>query len=659
MTQLPLGNDRSQDRSGFGEFFRYHGWLAPGVRLFRSIGFTAKALWISAAFVAPLVIMLFYLWSASHEQITFTQSERAGVAYAKPLFALVDKAQALREAAVLKTTDLGSAQQQEQAAFATLEAEHKARGAAFDLQDTYAKMAQLHREIQNQPQRADPDATYDAYNVYLDSLLDLAREVADGSQLSLDPDMDTFHMMTLSMLRAPMQYERTARMMVEGSLALSSQSLTMERRDRLNDAQAVNELLDKDVENSYHEGIERFPEVAKTFDMKGTDEAYDAFMKALNAQLLGESLSGDAASFMALGKAALAKEVTLTNQVRARLDARLLDRETRLAHTWYAQLAISMGFVTLAGYLLLSFYKVMMGGLQEVAGHLSQIAEGNLTTHPRPWGNDEAAALMRDLAAMQLTLRRIVGVVVSSASNVQTASGEIESASLDLSQRTEHNAANLQQTSSTMAQIADSARQATDTVEHATASVRANAAAASQGGQAIAEVVQTMDGIRASSNKIGEIISVIDGIAFQTNILALNAAVEAARAGEHGRGFAVVASEVRALAGRTASAAREIKSLITSSIEQVEGGTTVVARAGEIMQTVVANAQQVSQLMDNIAQGSRDQGSSVVKVSRAVREHDESTQQNAALVEQTTSAASALAEQANTLSREVSFFRVS
>jgi methyl-accepting chemotaxis protein len=241
---------------------------------------------------------------------------------------------------------------------------------------------------------------------------------------------------------------------------------------------------------------------------------------------------------------------------------------------------------------------------------------------------------------------------------VHTASGEIASASMDLSQRTEESAASLQQTTASMEQIAELVRQSTVTVAAATASVNDNARAAEQGGQVIAEVVKTMEGIRTSSSRIGEIISVIDGIAFQTNILALNAAVEAARAGEHGRGFAVVASEVRALAGRSATAAREIKSLINASIEQVESGSAVVGNAGDIMQAVVRNATRVVELMNQISTSAQQQNTGVSDVSVAVRDLDKATQQNAALVEQTAAASGALADQAERMSREVSFFKL-
>jgi len=341
-----------------------------------------------------------------------------------------------------------------------------------------------------------------------------------------------------------------------------------------------------------------------------------------------------------------------------RLDKQLQARVQRLKLTLAEELALSVFFVALAAYLLMSFYKVMMGGLQEVGEHLKQITQGNLTTAPTPWGRDEAAALMTTMGEMQTSLRRVVSSVLQSSSQVQNASHEISSASLDLSERTEKSAASLEETAASMEQIAGTVRHTSEAVAGASAIVQENAIAATHGGEVIAKVVSTMDGIRSSSGRIGEIIGVIDGIAFQTNILALNAAVEAARAGEQGRGFAVVATEVRALAGRSAAAAREIKALITDSVSQVESGAQVVADAGATIGNIVSNASRIASLMNEIATATREQSTGVAQVGSAVHELDQSTQQNAALVEQTAAAAGALSDQARHLAEEVAFFKL-
>jgi methyl-accepting chemotaxis protein len=305
-----------------------------------------------------------------------------------------------------------------------------------------------------------------------------------------------------------------------------------------------------------------------------------------------------------------------------------------------------------------SFDKVLHGGLKEVAFHIDAMRDGNLTTQPRAWGADEAAGLMHTLTQMQASLRTIVGQVRVASDSIVVASNEITSGAHDLSSRTEQSAANLEETASAMEQIAATVRSNEETLAEATKLATNNAQVAEKGGQIIGQVVTTMQGINSASTRIGDIIGTIDGIAFQTNILALNAAVEAARAGEQGRGFAVVASEVRALAQRSAAAAREIKTLITGSIEQVEGGVRVVQQAGTAMTDMVSGARRVRELLAEVAVGAREQTQGVAQTARAVQDLDNATQQNAALVEQTAAAAGSLNQQAHDLATEVSRFKL-
>ena len=312
----------------------------------------------------------------------------------------------------------------------------------------------------------------------------------------------------------------------------------------------------------------------------------------------------------------------------------------------------------IAGYLFLSFYRVMDGGLKETRRHLRAMTDGDLTTSPLPWGHDEAAQLMTELGAMQQSLRKIVASVRGSSESIVHASTEIASASMDLSARTEQTAANLEQSASSMEEISSTVRHTAENVREAAGVAAGNSQAAARGGAVIAEVVSTMDDINSSSKKIGDIIGVIDGIAFQTNILALNAAVEAARAGEQGRGFAVVATEVRSLAQRSAQAAKEIKTLITSSVEKVESGSKVVKGAGDTMHELVANAQRMNDLLAEISTAASEQSSGVSQVGSAVSELDRMTQQNAALVEETAAAAAALKDQAIGLANEVDRFKL-
>ncbi len=642
----------------FGSFFQYHGWLAPGVKLFRSISFPAKAAWVGVMFMVPLLYMLAVIRSDSQAQITFARSEQQGLAYVKPVLGLVEGVQDFRRAAT-DGQGMGEAQEKVKTAFSAVEKAQAQFGSTFRTDAGFAALRKAYETLQNSPKGADVDATFAIHTAVLDAAMTLLSNIADGSQLSLDPELDTYHLMNISVLVGPQYTEFLSRIRRLSALTLGSTEPPSPTRRRLtSDAVVLLQYMDGAIENSYQQGIVSYPEVAKTIDMQGTDAARETFLAAVEKQVLIDTPSGDAAAMLALGRAVGEKQKTMNAQLLARLESQLQARVDRLERGFHTTLGISIFFVLAALYLMLAFYKVMMGGLREVAGHLTEITLGNLTTAPKPWGTDEAAQLMVTMGDMQTSLRKIAMGVRDSAGSVQTASEEIASASQDLSLRTETNAASLEKTAASMEQIASTVQHTSDTVQGASAIVRENAASATRGGQVIAQVVDTMEGIRTSSNQIGEIISVIDGIAFQTNILALNAAVEAARAGEQGRGFAVVASEVRSLAGRSAAAAKEIKTLISASIQQVEAGNRVVAEAGTTIQEIVANAGKIDALMGEIANATREQSQGVGQIGAAIHELDQGTQQNAALVEQTASAAGSLADQAQRLADDVAFFKI-
>ncbi len=287
-----------------------------------------------------------------------------------------------------------------------------------------------------------------------------------------------------------------------------------------------------------------------------------------------------------------------------------------------------------------------------------RIATGDLSQNIVASGEDETANLLKALQAMQASLSKVVGEVRNSADSIKLASTEVANGNQDLSQRTEQTASNLQRTASSMSAL-------TGTVQHSAASAKqadqlASSAAevAALGGSVVSQVVSTMDEINQSSKKIADIISVIDGIAFQTNILALNAAVEAARAGEQGRGFAVVAGEVRNLASRSAEAAKEIKSLIGASVDRVEAGSKLVTAAGKTMSDIVGSVQRVTDIIGAITQAAAEQSNGIGEVNSTVGELDQMTQQNAALVEQSAAAAESLKQQALNLSKVVGTFRL-
>ena len=296
--------------------------------------------------------------------------------------------------------------------------------------------------------------------------------------------------------------------------------------------------------------------------------------------------------------------------------------------------------------------------LRRAVGVATEVASGNLCANAETSRTDEVGDLMRSLGAMTRQLSSSLQTVRDSSSSIQTASAEIAIGNQDLSQRTEQTASNLQQAASSMDQLTSTVRQSADSARQANQLAASAAEVAARGGAVVSQVVTTMDEINASSKKISDIIGVIDGIAFQTNILALNAAVEAARAGEQGRGFAVVAAEVRSLAQRSAQAAKEIKGLIGASVEKVEGGSRLVADAGATMGEIVTSVQRVSDIIGEITSASSDQSDGIGQVNTTVTQLDQMTQQNAALVEESAAAAESLKEQATRLAQVVSVFRL-
>jgi methyl-accepting chemotaxis protein len=337
---------------------------------------------------------------------------------------------------------------------------------------------------------------------------------------------------------------------------------------------------------------------------------------------------------------------------KAQVAAAIAKTSTQVALT----VMVVVLLVGLAGGVWLS--RQIVQPLTRAVEFADTVAHGSLNTVMEVQGKDEIGLLQLSLREMQGHLSRLVVQVRNSAQGVAAASAEIAQGNNDLSTRTEQQASALQETAASMEELDATVKQNADSARHANELALNASSIAVRGGQVVDQVVTTMRGINESSRKISDIISVIDGIAFQTNILALNAAVEAARAGEQGRGFAVVASEVRSLAQRSAEAAKEITALINASVERVEQGSTLVDQAGSTMAEVVDSIRRVTDIMGEISAASNEQAQGVAQVGEAVTQMDQGTQQNAALVEEMAAAASSLKSQANELVQAVAFFQL-
>ncbi|MGN6805250.1 MAG: methyl-accepting chemotaxis protein [Trinickia sp.] len=351
--------------------------------------------------------------------------------------------------------------------------------------------------------------------------------------------------------------------------------------------------------------------------------------------------------------------ITALEALQVRHQQARYDRAQQAFHT-LALAAAAMAFVAFVIGIIArtALVAAVVRPIDSVIRHFERIASGDLTGAIDTSRNNEMGRLVTALKQMQTALASTVGRVRSGSEAIMHGAREIASGNADLSQRTEEQASSLQQTASNMEELTATVRQNADHAREANALADEASLTATRGGEVVSDVVRTMEDIASSSNQIGDISGVIEGIAFQTNILALNAAVEAARAGEQGRGFAVVAGEVRSLAQRSASAAKEIKALIAQSADKVQAGTTLVARAGTTMQEVVGAVQRVTDIIGKISTASVEQSNGIDQIGQAVMQMDTVTQQNAALVEEAAAAAASLEEQAAQLEAAVAAFRV-
>ena len=411
----------------------------------------------------------------------------------------------------------------------------------------------------------------------------------------------------------------------------------------------------------------------KIINVPKAREIFTAIMRAramdLSAQkeLLAAVASGDAAS----AKQLLDGRVAETERAYVRLlddmtqlQTGKMDEESRALLSEFAfgrvlMISLALGAFGLAMLMAWSSTRSITRPMGVAVGLARRVADGDLTTPVVVTSHDEMGQLMQALNSMNDSLASIVGEVRSGTDSIATASRQIAVGNLDLSSRTEQQASSLQQTAASMEELTGNVRSTADNARQANQLADSASAIAVKGGVVVSQVVATMGTISAAAKKISEIIGVIDGIAFQTNILALNAAVEAARAGEQGRGFAVVAAEVRSLAQRSAGAAKEIKALIGNSVESAQAGSVLVDQAGATMQEVVASVRRVTEIISQITAASQEQTSGIGQINQAINQMDGVTQQNAALVEEAAAASKSLSDQAAKLVGIVSVFRLS
>ncbi len=491
--------------------------------------------------------------------------------------------------------------------------------------------------------------------------LDLLRSMADHSRLTMDPDPGNHHALKGLLEALPQLSEALGQMRARGAVLLQNHAMSPDERARLESLVGLARLHQGETRYAFEQlathdaALSRRLQAAADTAVASADQAF----KLLDEKILQDSgLNFAAADYITAMTRAIDTQFALVDVAFAGLAQRLADRVAARQQELLLTAGTLAAFGAMVLWLSVLVTRQTTRSVERALQVATAVADGDLTTAIESDARDEVGHLLGALGRMNSNLSRMVAQVRQASDNIATGSSQIAAGNADLSQRTEQQAANLEQTAASMEELGATVMNNAETARQAAQVAHEASEVARRGGEVVGQVVGTMDGISAASRRIGDIIGVIDGIAFQTNILALNAAVEAARAGEQGRGFAVVASEVRSLAQRSAEAAREIKSLITASVEQVEAGSQQVADAGATMNDIVTQVQRVNALIGQISGATREQASGVTQVGQAVGQLDQVTQQNAALVEESAAAADSLHQQATSLVQAVSVFRL-
>ncbi len=509
--------------------------------------------------------------------------------------------------------------------------------------------------------RWQPAESFARHTALVARQLQWLENVLDRSTMALDPAAGTYYTILASLDKAPWLTELLGQLRARGALALTRQSLGDDERLALGATMAQARTRQAEAQAALRKAAAAEPAIGQALEkpLQAAAQQHEQLMARIERDLVGPGgPSGAAADYFKLSTAAIDAQFALAEAGLALVGDRLQERAADARNQLIATLVLMVLALLVGAGLMVAVAHGVAGSVRAAGAAAEALAEGDLTHTVRVEGKDELGVMARSMSHAMGQLSHLVGDVRQRVEAVAQASQQIASGNHDLSSRTEQQASSLEQTASAMAQItatvaqsAQHARRALEVAQHAQDTAR-------DGGERFQAVTQTMDRIASSSRSIGEIVAIIDGIAFQTNLLALNAAVEAARAGAHGRGFAVVAGDVRALAGRSANAAHEIRNLIDGAVEHVAAGVEQTASAGHAMNTVRDSVAEMARLVSEIANAAGEQSRGIEEVNIAVSQIDRMTQQNAALVEETAAAAQSLSSQAARMVDSIAVFRV-
>jgi methyl-accepting chemotaxis protein len=632
--------------------------LAPVILLMRRLRLLPKFSLVALVFIAPLVLTVSLLFAELNKSLAVAQQERAGVHTVQQLeevMRLVQTHRALRHMQLSGNAGAADAARKIQSEIDRKFATQEAFGAAGEWNSIRQKWQTLQ---QNMPTAKAKDS-YADHSAIVDQLMRLTALIADKSGLTLDPEIDSYYLTGALVRTFPgiadglshlagrgAAYIDTGLLEANEDLMLHS-LVTVARRDLA----AVPAQFDAVFRENPALRPTLAPQLASvTAALAFLDRAQNEVVNSLNQTSGRQFFDAGRDAFDGLYASADASAAVVDSLLQQRI-ARYSLRRNLIA-------AVVLAALAAAAYLLAGFYLSFSHEIGTLEDAVERAAGGDLASAVSSDARDEIGGLVNAFGNMNAGLARLVAEVRAGSETITGASHGIASGNADLSARTEAQASSLEQTASSMEELTSTVKQNSMNANDANRLAVSAAEVARKGGDAVGQVIATMASIRTGSRQIIDIIGVIDGIAFQTNLLALNAAVEAAHAGEHGRGFAVVAGEVRALAQRSADAAKEIKALIERSVEQIDDGHQLAGAAGATMHDLVASVQQVAGIMSDITLASNEQSAGIEQINQAIMQMDQVTQRNAMLVEQAAAAAASLQDQALKLAHAVSVFKL-
>ena len=640
-----------------------------GLAWIDSMSFGRKMLMLGLIALLPVSITLALLLQANRDDVRAAHDQHAGLSVIETLMPVVRSLQEHRGASRAMLAGDAAFKPRVEKAAASVNESLAAAQAVIDSVDGeiaigahWKSIAERWRSLAERNASMQPAVSFREHSAVIDDTLNFFRHVAVQSQLNTRGDSAEIELASQLVERLPRLIERVAqaRGFGAGLLAREPDTVTPSDRAALMSLSSMARSMLLELRSSLEQAAVSDPTVSDSVKKVLTGiEPIAGFIELADKQVArSEGERPATAAYFEAGTSALKHgfdaHAALAIEMRRHLDER--SEHATFTGVWTTLLVLaSMLTCALMAWWV---YRRLRWALDSAVASAQSIADGHLDISVPKGGRDEFGTLLSSLGDMTQSLQRVVGSVRQSASEITVAVGEVATGNVDLSQRTEQQAANLQQTSASMEELTGTVANNAANARQANQLAMGASEVARRGGEVVEQVVATMNEISDSSRKIADIIGVIDGIAFQTNILALNAAVEAARAGEQGRGFSVVAAEVRSLAHRSAQAAHEIKGLITDSVSRVESGGRLVKEAGSTMSEIVTSVRRVTDIIGEISSATAEQSGGIAQVSSAVTELDRMTQQNAALVEQGAAASESLREQARKLIETIDQFRV-